>query len=95
MCHYRGWPFRKHRDNGPSGSGSPWISPSSPDRWHNYSGKEHDHQEQRNFPNPRDGRNRSDRYSKSDHANSRYGVIASPDAQRFLQRPMRLSAGLR
>jgi hypothetical protein len=74
--------------------GSLWISPSSPDCRHNDSDEEHNHQEQRNFPNPRDGRNRSDRYSKPDHANSRYGVITSPDAQRFLQRPRRSSAGL-
>jgi hypothetical protein len=56
-----------------------WIFLSPPDRWDYDPDKEHDQQEQCDFPIPRDWRNRSDRYSKPDHASSDDGIIPSPD----------------
>jgi hypothetical protein len=60
------------------------IFSSPPDRWDYDPDKEHDQQEQCDFPTPRDWRNRSDRYSKPDHASSDDGIIPSPDACLFL-----------
>jgi hypothetical protein len=64
-----------------------WILPSPPDRWDYDPDYEHDHQEQCDFPTPRDWCNRSDRYSKPNDASSNDGIIPSLDARLFLQSP--------
>jgi hypothetical protein len=70
------------------------ISSSPPNHWDYDRDYEHYHQEQRDFPTPRDWRDVSDRYSKSDHASSYDRVMPSLDARLFPESPKRSLADL-
>ncbi len=69
---------------------SVWISPGPPDHRHDDADDEHDHQEQRDLPSPRDWRNRNNRYPQPDHTQADNRIIAIIDAGLFAQPPKRL-----